>query len=125
MGGITKGFNFWFSVLRKFFFDKRVLRGEMSLGYGDYELVIETPQGVPSSAFISVEEPDDANMVCMGSVNLAGAKLLPGGFILYARVRSAACVVKWVVEFETGDLDEEAANRMAAAVDRMSGRDPT
>ncbi len=99
MGGVFRSWRWWWDTLRKLFLDKRIIRGSMSLGYGDHQIVIPV-EGTPLEVSLSLEEPEDANLVCMGNINLGGAKLLPDGFILYASVRSNTCIVRWIVELD-------------------------
>ena len=105
MGGVFKSWKWWWNTLRKFFLDKRVVRGQMSLGYGDHQIVVPV-NGKPLAVSLSLEEPDDANLVCMGNINLGGAKVIPDGFILYARIQSNTCIVRWLVELD-GLVDPE------------------
>jgi hypothetical protein len=98
MGGVFRSWQWWLKTFRNLFLDKQIIRGEMSLGFGDHEIHIPIPDFVPGMVSVSLEEPEDATICCMGNINLGGTKLLPDGFILYARIQSNTCIVRWIVE---------------------------
>jgi len=63
---------------------------------GHHEVKISTKHE-PKEVFISLVALDAP--VCVGDVDVAGVKIMPDGFVLYADIKSSECKVKWIAKF--------------------------
>jgi hypothetical protein len=85
-------------------------QGSIILNNGDHVVFIPTdctPHRVHLS--FTVRGPADGTQVCQGDLDYFSVTLAPGGFNLFAKVRSDAVTVVWVAIEDWGDFrgDEE------------------
>lgn len=110
MGGFTRTPAWWFNYLKNFFLEVDNIRGKITLGYGVQQVQIDLDVE-PKRVSLSVQEPPDVVPVCVGGVNLVGAKLLPQGFILYADIQTTTADVSWIVEYGENPFPETPEDR--------------
>lgn len=69
--------------------------GQITLAFGNTEVAVQT-KGKPSKVYVSTS--DCNHQVCGADVNMVGAVITDTGFILFANIKSAKCVVDWIAE---------------------------
>lgn len=97
MAQYLRTWSFWWDLFRDKFLHTNVKRGNISIGHGDHEITIPIHEKIRRVS-LSVEEPPGSMPVCMGDINLVGAKVSHKGFVLYARIRTNTAIVGWIVE---------------------------
>ena len=72
-------------------------KGSIILASGHHEVKINT-KNEPVEVYIALKTLD--TQVCAGDVDVAGVKLMPDGFVLYADIKSSECKAKWIAKFD-------------------------
>lgn len=72
-----------------------VVEGSITLNQGHHEVTVDT-EVAPVEVYLSIDSGNSA--VCNGDVDVAGYRLLPNGFVLYADIKSNSAVVNYIVE---------------------------
>jgi len=94
---VILGPKWWWNYFKKLFGLKDFTRGGITLSSGWHEIFIPTAC-TPAKVRLRVL---DVNMPCCGGeICLTASCILPDGFILYADVKTDACEVEWIIEYE-------------------------
>lgn len=70
--------------------------GTIVFSTGDHEIVVETNSD-PKEVYLSTSEPCDSIPTCAGDLNWTAARIIPGGFIINAKIKSNSCIVKYLL----------------------------
>jgi len=109
MGGISRGFDWWWSFIKNLFqIGEFNVTGSIVLGPGVQEIVIGTDFPNPTAVFVGMSEPNDAVTTCLGDLNWVAARLVDHGFILYANITSSSCRVDYIVKYDTNTTTPQA-----------------
>ena len=97
MGGLVRGFDWWW----KYFYDKFYIlgphvRGQITLPYGQQEVKIDVSPGRISQVYLH-DFPSSEIPVCAGNINYFGCIQDKHDFTIYAQVNTNTTTVYWIV----------------------------
>ena len=67
-------------------------------------MMIPVKKKNPTRVFLATEETGTPS--CVGDVNWVSSQMVEDGFILYAKIKSNSCKVKYLVEHECNPYEE-------------------
>lgn len=101
MSGVIQGFGYWWELFRSLFDigDYNIMGGNIVVGPGlqEIEIMVDVPN--PVAVYLSASEPTDSVTTCVGDLNWVAARMIPGGFVLYANIASSSCTINYVVQY--------------------------